>query len=113
MKNEPMSKEQAKALFSNVKTAGELGWFSAPPEKNLLKEGISGIEGGAEIFRKYGKRRLDSVLWRVCDGLGLLLVHLVEHGEHESKRYSTGRGFSIEMSEEQFAEALANRAGAE
>ena len=84
-------------------------WINAPPDTDLVKGGIAQIESALRIYRKEGDARLGSVLWRVCDGLGDLLKHMVETGEHDSKRHMTGKGYSIEMSAQRFAEAMESR----
>tara|TARA_R100000808_G_scaffold21530_1_gene46496 strand:+ start:1126 stop:1485 length:360 start_codon:yes stop_codon:yes gene_type:complete len=76
-----------------------------------VKDSIGDIEDGMRIYYRHGEDRLDSVLWRVCDGLGGLLKHLVKSGDHDGKKYWTGKGYSIEMSDKRFDEAMKSRGG--
>ena len=91
------------------KTVGERGWCDKEPERDPLKVGISQIERAMRIYQDEGEGRLDSVLWRVCDGLGDILSHMVATGEHDGPSHRTGKGYTIEMSDERFAEAMESR----
>ncbi|HIA00740.1 MAG TPA: hypothetical protein EYN66_02310 [Myxococcales bacterium] len=105
--------ESALEEIEQVKSLFDRDWHLKDFETDLVEDGISEIEGAVRIYRRGGKSRIDSVLWRVCDGLGDLLKYLIESGEHDGKRYSTGKGYSIEMSDKRFDEAMKSRNGGE
>ena len=92
------------------KTVGEQGWLDKKPDEvDPVKVGISQIESALRIYQGEGDTRLESVFWRVCDGLGDILKYMIETGEHDGPNHGTAKGYSVEMSGERFAEAMQAR----
>lgn len=91
------------------KTYGQVCEERGLPEVDLVKAGISQIESAMRIYQNEGDARLESVFWRVCDGLGDILTHMIETGEHNEPGRQTCKGYSIAMSDERFVEAIKAR----
>ena len=104
------SEEKAVAdFFAGCGTISEMGWDEMSYSK--IQEGFDDIDSAQKIYKREGDKRLDSVMWRLCDGVGDALSHMIEVGQHDGRSFSTGKGYTITMSEIRFEQAMKNRKG--
>ena len=85
--------------------------MSGLKDYSKIQEGFDDIDSALKIYKREGDRRLDSVMWRLCDGAGDALSHMIEVGQHDGRSFSTGKGYTITMDEFMFEQAMKNRKG--
>ena len=103
--------ELSKHLDGQFMSLADRGWATKEFNDNKVEEGFSDLESAMSIYEKHGDKRLASVMWRLCDGTGDALQHMIEVGQHEGRSFSTGKGYTITMSELRFEQAMKNRKG--
>ena len=101
----------SKHLDSQFMSLADRGWSVKDFSDAKIEEGFSDLESAMSIYEKHGDKRLDSVMWRLLDGVGDALQHMIEVGQHEGRSFSTGKGYTLTMNEVRFEQAMKNRKG--
>jgi len=88
-----------------------INWDEKPlTEFESSEVGISKIKSAIRIYENEGNERLDSVFWRVCDGLGDIVTYMIAHGYNGEQTHTTGKGYSLSLSDNQYGEAILENA---